>query len=84
MKFSHIRYSGKIDWYLNRMDGLAEADNPYGIDASCDVDAVLSDIKNRVDQGTSSSFQELVGGDHSEQAEWIVVNGVIRRYGFSL
>ena len=82
MKFNLVQYEKRLYWYLNMREQHAE--DKYQDFDSTEPPRLVSDIQNHIDQNTSMSLQEEIGSDVDVDPEWIEVNGVIRRYGFSL
>lgn len=80
------KYSGDhlydyVMWFLN---GVSMEDDLYLPDVTCNIEQVVKAEQCNIDQQTGTSINEVIGGDFSEQVEWPVVNGVIRRYGYSV
>lgn len=71
-----------VMWFT--LSSEAMQDDLYDVDASCNIGQVVESEQRNVDQHAGTSINEVIGGDFIEQAEWPVVNGVVRRYGYSV
>ena len=76
-----------LNSYIEHNEDLDELEmaHTYGvITAWDDAENIVDLAQQSTDQGATLSFGKLAGSDHHCAAEWVIVNGVVRRYGYSL
>ena len=81
MKLQLDKELSRLDWFARRMNAIS--DDRYSITDTWDVNEVKESVQRNVDQGTSESFRDRAEGDYAGEP-WIIVNGVTRRYGYTL